>query len=208
MKVLDNLELVKPLLVFDDEQDFYLLQIIKRKKDNPGFNKDNVVIKSYYIKSIEQLEKLYEEIKTICISFNARACITLNKKRFDKVSLKMLSLMAQYLTDGNYKASISAFDSACGLTNNAEEKRWIIDLDEEHIIWTPQIKYAIWNSSPEGNKIISSIPSKSGYHLITKPFNTEEFKNILSDELASISTCIDISIDIHKNNPTNLFCVL
>lgn len=203
--MINNLELIKPSLVFEDEQDFYLLQIIKRKKDNVGFNKDNLVLKSYYIKSIEQLEKLYEEIQTICTSFNARACITLNKKRFDKVSYKMLSLVAQYLTDGNHKACMSAFDSACGLTNNADEKRWIIDLDEEHIIWQSQIIDAIYNSKPYGSKIINKIPSKTGIHLITSPFNTEEFKVSLSNELALYSMYEPLKIDIHKNNPTNLF---
>jgi hypothetical protein len=34
--VIDNLELIKPLLSFEDENDFYYLQILKRKKDNPN----------------------------------------------------------------------------------------------------------------------------------------------------------------------------
>ena len=34
----NNLELIKPLLKFEDEWDFYFLQIIQRKKDNTDPN--------------------------------------------------------------------------------------------------------------------------------------------------------------------------
>jgi hypothetical protein len=43
------------------------------------------------------------------------------------------------------------------------------------------------------NKIIETIPTKSGYHLITHRFNTQEFSKHYPD------------IDIQKKNPTLLY---
>jgi len=47
---------------------------------------------------------------------------------------------------------------------------------------------AIYNS-----KIYTQIPTKNGYHIITKPFNLKQFKDKYPD------------IDVHKNNPTILY---
>jgi len=42
--MIDNLELIKPLLNFEDEGDFYMLYVLKRKKDQPEGNKVEEVI--------------------------------------------------------------------------------------------------------------------------------------------------------------------
>lgn len=42
-------------------------------------------------------------------------------------------------------------------------------------------------------KIYDYIPTKNGYHIITKPFNLKQFKDKYPD------------IDVHKNNPTILY---
>jgi len=46
---------------------------------------------------------------------------------------------------------------------------------------------------PIGNKLIDIIPSKNGYHVITSPFDVSEFSKSFPN------------IDIHKDNPTNLY---
>ena len=45
------------------------------------------------------------------------------------------------------------------------------------------------------SKFIAEIPTKSGCHLITTPFNLQQFKEKYPD------------IDVHKNNPTLLYCL-
>jgi hypothetical protein len=67
--MIDNLNLIKPLLNFDDEDDFYMLYVFKRKKDQSTdkANHQSVrTIRSYCIKSVEQLEERYDEIKKLC----------------------------------------------------------------------------------------------------------------------------------------------
>ena len=69
---IDNLEILKPFLRFDDPNDFYYLQILQRKKENPQLGSNNRVIKNYYINSVEYLESHYHEIKELCKQFNAK----------------------------------------------------------------------------------------------------------------------------------------
>ena len=65
--MIDNLEIIKPLLTFDNEGDFYQLYVFLRKKDQPEGEKDNHqsvrTIKSYCVTSTEYLDKRYGEIK-------------------------------------------------------------------------------------------------------------------------------------------------
>jgi hypothetical protein len=46
---------------------------------------------------------------------------------------------------------------------------------------------------PEGDKVEAVIPTKNGYHFITKKFDVMEFKRKYPD------------VDIQKKNPTLLF---
>jgi len=46
---------------------------------------------------------------------------------------------------------------------------------------------------PLGNKILAIIETKNGYHLITKPFNSQTFGEKYPE------------IEIHRNNPTILY---
>jgi hypothetical protein len=90
--MINNLELIKPLLNFESKGDFYSLMILKRKKDQPEGERDNHqsvrTIKSYCIESIEYLEKRYDEIKTLCEIFKARAYIHVQKQNHKDVSLE------------------------------------------------------------------------------------------------------------------------
>ena len=58
--MINNLELIKSLLNFTDEGDFYMLYVFKRKKDQPEGEKDNHqsvrTIKTYCIESIDHLQ--------------------------------------------------------------------------------------------------------------------------------------------------------
>ena len=91
--MIDNLEIIKPLLNFTNEGDFYMLYIFKRKKDQTTdkANHQSVrTIKTYCIESIEYLENRYDEIKQLCEMFKARAYIHVQKQNHKDVSLEMM----------------------------------------------------------------------------------------------------------------------
>jgi hypothetical protein len=193
--MINNIELIKPLLNFEEKGDFYMLYILKRKKDQPEGERDNHqsvrTLRSYCIKSIEQLEAKYDEIQLLCETFKARAYIHAQKQNHRDVSLNMMVALAQRIQDGNLEQQ-NLFDSVVGQLKTYE-KRWIIDIDTKDTEVLYNVARTIHSCKPEGAKIITHIPTKNGVHLITKRFDVMEFKKHHPE------------IDIQKKNPTLLF---
>jgi len=202
--MIDNLELIKPLLTFESKDDFYFLQILQRKKENPDIGSNSKVIKNYHITSLDYLNDKYDEIKTLCNTFNARASLRLNKRSFERIAFKTLENFANLMQTKEYKHIVNCYDKACGQSHNEKEKKWIVDVDKNELIWLEQIINAFQEAEPNGNKIIIKLPTKSGIHIITKPFNIMQFKDNLKNELYNY-TMGEIIIDIHKDNPINLY---
>ena len=89
---------------------------------------------------------------------------------------------------------------------NVGDKRWILDIDEKEISPT-MLAFLEYNCDPISkweddylgfstnfnSKIIATIPTKSGWHLITKPFNLQQFKDKY------------VELNVQKNNPTVLY---
>lgn len=193
--MINNLELIKPLLNFSEQGDFYMLYVFKRKKDQPEGERDNHqsvrTIKTYCVDSIEYLEKRYDEIKQLCEMFKARAYIHVQKQNHKDVSLNMLATLAERIRDGvsNQKG---LFDSVVGQIKT-QEKRWVVDIDvpDYHMVY--ELTRFIETLKPEGPKIEAVIPTKNGYHLITGKFDVKTFSEKYPD------------IDIQKKNPTLLY---
>jgi hypothetical protein len=193
--VIDNLEIIKPLLNFTDEGDFYMLYVFKRKKDQPEGEKDNHqsvrTIKTYCIESIDHLERRYDEIKQLCEMFKARAYIHVQKQNHKDVSLNMMVELAQRIQSGQHNQK-GLFDSVVGQIKT-QEKRWIVDVDtkdEEELL---RIMKVVSVARPLSNKIYATIPTKNGYHLITGRFDVLMFQNVFPH------------VDIQKKNPTLLY---
>jgi hypothetical protein len=194
--MINNIELIKPLLNFENEGDFYMLYAFKRKKDQPEGERDNHqsvrTIKTYCVESIEYLEKRYDEIKQLCEMFNARAYIHVQKQNHKDVSLEMMVGLAEKIKNGQHNQK-HLFDSVVGQIKTYES-RWIVDVDSKDTKELLKVKLAIDSCAPFGkDKIISEIPTKNGYHLITDRFDVMSFKNAFPD------------IDIQKKNPTLLY---
>lgn len=192
--MIDNLGLIKPLLNFENEGDFYMLYIFKRKKDQTTdkANHQSVrTIKTYCIESIEQLENRYDEIIQLCEMFKARAYIHIQKQNHKDVSLNMMVELAKKIQNGQHNQK-NLFDSVVGQLKTLE-KRWIVDIDVRDREFVGEVWQFINSIRPEGPKIEVAIPTKSGYHLITKRFDVMEFKKKYSE------------IDIQKKNPTLLY---
>lgn len=203
--MIDNLEEIKKLLNFSEKNDFYMLYVFKRKKDQPLEERDNHqsvrTIKTYCIESLEHLEKRYDEIKQLCELFKARAYIHVQKQNHKDVSLDMLAILAERIKNGvsNQKG---LFDSVVGQIKT-QEKRWIIDIDTKDEVFLKKVKETIYYLEPMifvnpttgeiTDKVEAVIPTRNGYHLITSKFNVLEFKKIYPE------------VDIQRKNPTLLY---
>jgi hypothetical protein len=197
--MINNIDLIKPLLNFENEGDFYMLYVFKRKKDQPQEESSNHqsvrTIKSYCIESIEHLDKRYDEIMQLCEVFKARAYIHVQRQNHKDVSLDMIATLAQKIKDNQHKQQY-LFDSVVG-SLKTYEKRWIVDVDDKNTRSLVRITELIHALEPKGDKLEAVIPTKSGYHLITKRFNTQEFVKYMSLQGAVP--------DIQKKNPTLLY---
>jgi hypothetical protein len=203
MNNIDNINTIKRLLNFENEGDFYMLYVFKRKKDQPEGERDNHqsvrTIKTYCVDSIEYLEKRYDEIKQLCEMFKARAYIHVQKQNHKDVSLNMMVALAQRIQDGNLKQQ-HLFDSVVGQLKT-HEKRWIIDIDDvstdsfAHDQYYTSMREYINELQEEAgkDKIMTFVKTKSGFHIITQPFNVMKFKERYPD------------VDVQKKNPTLLY---
>jgi hypothetical protein len=193
--MINNINIIKSLLNFTEEGDFYMLYVFKRKKDQPEGERDNHqsvrTIKTYCIDNLEYLEKRYDEIIQLCEMFKARAYIHIQKQNHKDVSLEMMMDLAQKIRDGQHNQK-NLFDSVVGQLKT-NEKRWIVDVDTKNASEIVRISKVLNVTRPEGDKVESVIPTKNGFHLITKRFDVEMFRNVFPH------------IDIQKKNPTLLY---
>jgi len=204
--MIDNFDLIIPLLNFDDPDKFYFVQVIQRKKDHKeenkrlGRNNNARLIRPYYINSLEKLLEYKPEMIALANLFNARVGINLNPRSRKAVALDTLTRVSESIRSGIYDVA-KAYNSSCGASLGTD-KTWIIDLDltegegvSSFFKRMMDIERTITSLQPEpgSNKILAKIPSKSGMHLITKAFNSLEFSKAHP------------GIEIHKNNPTVLY---
>ena len=197
--MIDNFDLIKPFLEFPNDDIYYHLQILRRGKDHPELPAANRVIKPYFICSLEGLDYVEDEVKKLCEFFGARAYINLTPKSIKKTTMLQLKYLAQRAYEGDFKKIWKSWNTCAGEIKG-EESRWVVDIDNTtNSIFdkkTKKIMNYIHHIEPEDfRRTKVAIPTKSGYHLITTPFNLQQFKEKYPD------------IDVHKNNPTLLYCL-
>ena len=197
--MIDNFELIKPLLEFPNGDIYYHLQILRRGKDHPELPAANRVIKSYFICSLESLDYVEDEIKKLCEFFGARAYINLAPKSIKKTTMLQLKYLAQRAYEGDFKKIWKSWNTCAGEIKG-EKSRWVVDIDNTtNSIFdkkTKEVMNYIHHIEPEDfSRTQAVIPTKSGFHLITTSFNLQQFKERYPD------------IDVHKNNPTLLYCL-
>jgi hypothetical protein len=187
--MVDNFDLINSLISFENENQFYFLQILKRRKDNPEMTKDVSVIDNFYIYNKEDLNKLKDRIITLCERNNARACIRLNVRDTEKIAMFTLKEVTDCIINKNFKNVKSAYTSCCGKYPSDINKKWIIDIDTKDSDFVEEVINFLY--SIDKMIIYAKIPTKNGFHIITSPFNPNLFK---------------YKIDIHKDNMTILYC--
>lgn len=200
----DNFNLIKCLMGVEDDKDiFFHLQIIRRGKDHPNLPAANKTIQTWLIHGAAHLDKLRDDIVFLCEHYQARAYINVTPKRMADLNTLLLYKLAENINNHNVINPYKILNSAAGLLQGIE-KRWIVDIDSNNVADIEIVELAIdsvwvnthpedWGKSRESGWKIAQIPTQSGVHLITRPFNLNEFKKCYPD------------IDVHKNNPTILY---
>ena len=202
MKAIDNFSVIRKILRFPTEESFYFLQVLKRRKDNPDLEKDMIHLADFYIYSLEDYDRLMDRVINLCQSENARAYLRLNVRDSKKTAMMTLKKIVDYISTENYKAVKKAYASCTGEYHSDPDKTWIVDIDNvsidsfNHSEEQIRIRQLITDLQIEAGKepMMQFIQTRRGVHIITRPFNLQKFKSEFPD------------IDIHKDNPTILFC--
>jgi len=198
---MNNFDLIRKMLSFPDENAFYFLQVLKRRKDNPDLGKDMIHIADYYIYSLEQFDGLRQRIIDQCDVENARAYFRLNRRDSKKIAMQVLKRTVDHIVSENYRAVKNVFASCSGEFHSDPDKTWIVDIDNisidtfNHSEEQHKMRELILDLQRETGKepIMKFIPTKGGVHIITRPFNLNKFTKQYPD------------IDVHKDNPTCLY---
>jgi hypothetical protein len=174
MNIQQRLKNLKELVEFKQDE-FIFVQIFQRRKDNPDLELSVKRLKSYSFYSWEELEKQIPRIEEICDLSNARAYIRLNKQNAVDVSLRCITEMAENLRKGNASNNKGVWDSVSGQAGSKDW--WVLDLDTEHLHLKLDIANELsWSYEERKNKLFGEIiyfnETKSGVHVICKPFDT------------------------------------
>lgn len=198
----DNFELIQPLLDFSVQNTFYFVQIIKRRKENPDMDKGTVVLDNFYLYEPGDLFRLKEKIMERCDKHNARAYINLNRLDLEKIALFTQKKIIDLVIQKDFKAVKNAYAVVCGSHTSEKEKRWVVDIDEPELPLKEEIRKIIETLHGEivdnDYKILAEIPTRTGVHIITNPFNMMKFRTLMQDK--------KLNITVQKNAPTVLYC--
>ena len=160
----------------DDPDKYYVVEIIKRGKDHNGMTGNNIHFKNYYINKISDLYRFEPEIKKLCDVFGMRAYVSVNYKSYEQVTKDTCLAYADRIVRNDFAKPYRLWESCSGKYVNSNNKRWIIDLDEgEYDEYIDDLINMIWDCRPEGQKVFSVFPTRTGKHLITNPFDIDQF---------------------------------
>lgn len=216
----DNFDIIRGLLKFDDKDDFYFLQIIQRKKDGnqvPSANNGYRTIKTYYIRSLEDFDRRKEAIIQLCEQNNARAYINLNVRNAREVALTAAKAYIDLVREDRCSQGHRIYDHVCGVTPKmGVKKKWIVDVDDLspedveticNIICKCRSAYKSEYTDDFYENIIARIPTVHGHHIITHGFDVLKFRDILEQttKISLTKEQIKEIANVKRDNPTLLY---
>ena len=211
----NNFDLIKNYMINEGipmkEKDmgdlFFCVMLIRRGKDHPGLPAANYMFKTYYIDSIDKFDYFSSEIIKCCDIFKLRAYVSVNVKSKEKYSKMCAFSFNQNILNNEYKKPWRVIDHVFGKITAKNADTWIIDVDdidldkEEDNLFIENLKHLINRCQSKYNPvIISGLPTRSGLHILTRPFNMNEYKKYWEQ----LNTDREFS-DIKKNHITLLY---
>lgn len=159
---------------------FYYLQVLQRRKDNPGQSWISRQRYSRIIKNLKDFDESYAIAKSISDLYNARVYIDLSPGSLEKLTLCALKELSERVYNKSYSDIYRIFDKLAPLeeTKVKNGKRWMIDVDYK--VGSPEFKAVI--NYLRGNSEIhieEGMPTPAGVHVIILPFNyPQAFKDL------------------------------
>lgn len=190
--MINNLQLILPYLHFNEGNYMFMyVYIVQRAKDLENKVGNRNCNKSYFIRSREHLESLMPEIILLCEHYGARAYIDLAVKDFNELQKLMLVKIACSIQQ-NFILNPEILLNSTVKELKPKKQHYIVNIDDKSIKQqiTDWIYYWFLEKYRKGpntlmpaeyfaeRTIKNIIPTEDGLHLITDPFNIEEFKKV------------------------------
>ena len=187
---------------------YYVVELMRRGKDNPDLPAANYHFRNYYIYSWRDLDRYEREIKDICDLLNLRAYCSVNYKMMSQVALDTLAESARRIAAHDYKKFYSIFESCSGKYVDRGNAMWVVDIDEYGDVskeYAEKLLTEYINTMESGHdvNVIYTMPTRSGFHLITYPFNLQKFNEGFWENVTCMSN-IEVPT-IKKNHLTLLY---
>lgn len=170
--------------------------VSRRIKNALGANETQRLIRTYYIDSIEYLDKKKEAIKELCRSNNARAYINVQPKDNFECLLNLGEKIFETIRNKNYSVKPEhLIRQAYCEWHKTRKKQWILDLDHDQMVehfvqndhgtkklctreWTVEAvkdlvkrHLMLVGKNPDD---MWSVVTRNGCHVICPPFNLIE----------------------------------
>lgn len=172
--MVDNFEKIRGTLKFDNPEEFYYISIMQRNKDGVkvASSHDNCRrIRTFYVFSLEDFDRITPFIKEICDNLNARCYIDLNRKNIFQCQLECINRLAQCIQHKTTK-SRAIMDSVVGGAPS-RDKLWMIDVDNPEDSTVDNVIEYVENHN---GKYYAVFPTVSGCHIITSRFDHRFFQ--------------------------------
>lgn len=187
--MVDNFELLSNIIDSEiEENTFYICDLIYRSKDGSDLYRKEKIC-TYYIDRKGLLNELKSEIVRICNDTGARAYLNLSPSLNDVVMKKILLLSSERVCCGDFKKPWRIIDKAIGRSRNKYNKKYLIDVDSEYLDQSDSMLEFLNEYHVE---VIAVVNTKTGLHIITKPFDVRAFNE-------------KFDIEVQKNIPTILY---
>lgn len=203
-----------------NEDEYYLVQLLIRTKDGHKVNGGNTqrTVKYYVIQKKQDLYALKPEIIAISNALNARAYIYPQRRSLSATANEALLETTKAYIGKAHKQMRDSYLIAASQPFVTTTNKYITDVDDNSDINSDFVKKVISkvfevrgtsslaNSSSDDpnhlhgantDKIYLIVPSKTGLHIITEPFDREEFIKDFPDQ--------ELNNFIHTNTPTILY---
>lgn len=172
--MVDNIESIRKILEFDKFGKFYYISIMQRNKDGikVASSHDSCRrIRTFYVFSLEEFDKIVPFIKEICDKIGARCYIELNRKDIFKCQIECIKRLAECIEHRTTKSRTIMDSVVAGAPSR--DKLWMIDADG----YKPDNVTNIIEYIKNHNGIhYAVIPTVNGCHIITSRFDPRDFK--------------------------------
>lgn len=180
--MVDNFNKTEKFFNFNGDDFFIFAQLVRRQKDTPNKKIKEGSIKTWILRSFDDLMKVHDDMVAMAEVLSARIYINLSPKSFKTVDDEMMIKLAVNNKAHQALNPNKIINSAIGVTKSKKPK-WVVDVDDINT----KLNILGWLLK-EDAIIYDEFPTKNGFHYIISPVNVNKFENDLP------------TIDLHPNS--------